>query len=174
MATKTLSPEWAEFFGIPLNYTTNYASAALSTAELSLSAAPTSITQGASTAMTASVTYSNGTPASGVAVNFLSDGKEVGSAVTSTNGQATLAYTPTAAGTYSLTADLASAPSVTSNSVSLTVTCKVTPTPPPSSNPGQQQHDALRNSGSGRRRDRCGGRPARADEEGQEGPAANG
>jgi len=87
MATKTLSPEWAEFLGIPLNYTANYASAALSTAKLSLSAAPTSITQGGSTAMTASVTYPSGSAASRVAVNFLSDGKEVGSAVTGTNAR---------------------------------------------------------------------------------------
>jgi len=169
MATKALSPEWAEFFDIPPNYTTNYASAASPTAKLFLSAAPTSIARGASTAMTASVTYPNGSAASRVAVNFPSGGKEVGSAVTGTNGQATLAYTPTAAGTYSLAADLASAPSVPSNAVCLTVTSNVTPTP--HSNADQQQRDALR--GSGRRGDRVGSLPARADEEGQEGPAAN-
>jgi len=135
MATKALSPEWAEFFDIPPNYTTNYASAASPTAKLSLSAAPTSIAQGGSTAMTASVTYPNGSAASRVAVNFPSGGKEVGSAVTGTNGQAALAYTPTAAGTYSLTADLASAPSVASNAVCLTVTSNVTPTPPPTPTP---------------------------------------
>ena len=131
MATKTLSPEWAELFGLPLNYTTNYAVAALEGAKVSLSATPTSMTQGSSTTMTASVTYSNGTSASGVAVNFLSNGMLVGSAVTGTNGEATYTYTPVAAGTYSLMADLASAPSVTSNAVSLTVTSKVTPTPTP-------------------------------------------
>ncbi|MFP3219767.1 MAG: hypothetical protein RXR41_01215 [Candidatus Marsarchaeota archaeon] len=102
MATKALSPEWAEFFDIPLNYTANYASAALSTAKLSLSAAPTSITQGGSTAMTASVTYPSGSAASRVAVNFLSDGKEVGSAVTGTNArQPSLIPLPTPAPTPS-------------------------------------------------------------------------
>ncbi|WP_449462096.1 hypothetical protein PQ610_06240 [Tardisphaera miroshnichenkoae] len=63
-------------------------------------------------------------------MNFNSDGKLTGTATTSASGQATHTYAPGSSGTYTLTADLTSAPSVTSSSVSLTVTSKTTVTPP--------------------------------------------
>jgi len=171
MASQALSPEWAEFFDIPPNYATNYASAASPTAKLSLSAAPTSIARGASTAMTASVTYPNGSAASRVAVNFPSGGKEVGSAVTGTNGQATLAYTPHCR-RHLLPHRRPSFRPLRHLQRGLPHRNQQRhPDPTPHSNADQQQRDALR--GSGRRGDRVGSCPARADEEGREGPAAN-
>ncbi|MGC8671200.1 MAG: hypothetical protein ACP5SK_05320, partial [Thermoprotei archaeon] len=98
---------------------------------LTLSSNATSVVQGSPVVLTATATFPNGTPASGYSVGFFANGAGIGTGTTGANGQATLTYTPASSGTYTLTADLTSAPSVTSNSVSLTVTSKTTVTPPP-------------------------------------------
>ncbi|MGC8615220.1 MAG: ABC transporter substrate-binding protein [Thermoprotei archaeon] len=100
---------------------------------LTLSVSPTSVTAGTPVTLTATATFPNGTAASGYSVGFFANGAGIGTATTSSSGVATLTYTPTTAGTYTLTADLTSHTSTTSSPTTLTVTAKVTP-PPTSTN----------------------------------------
>ncbi|MGC8615294.1 MAG: ABC transporter substrate-binding protein, partial [Thermoprotei archaeon] len=128
IATDSLSPEFAAFLGLPPSYSSHFAAAALSTSKISLTASPITVTAGTSTTLTATVTYANGTPASGVSVNFLANGGLVGSTLTGNDGQATFSYTPTSAGTETLSASLAYAPSIVA-SISITVTKPTTVIP---------------------------------------------
>ncbi|WP_449462286.1 ABC transporter substrate-binding protein [Tardisphaera miroshnichenkoae] len=132
LASRSLSPAYAAFLGLPSSYSANYvnsvSTSALSNAKISLTVSPTTLTAGTSTTLTATVTYANGTPASGVAVDFLSSGAQVGTATTGSNGQAVFTYTPTSAGTQAITAKLALVSSVVSSAVTLNVTAKTTTT----------------------------------------------
>ena len=139
IANLSVVPEYAAFLGLNSSYSENYyaslAKAALSSSSISLSVSPTSTAAGTPVTLTAALTYANGTPASGIGVTFASDGKAIGTSTTSSSGVATLSYTPTSAGTYSLTADLTSHTSTASSPVTLTVTSPpVTPTPTPTTN----------------------------------------
>ncbi len=111
IATDSVSPQMVAFLGLPSSYSADYGqselSSALSGAKISLTVSPTTLTAGTYTALTATVTYANGTPASGVTVDFLASGSQVGTATTGSNGQATFTYTPTSAGTETITAKLA-------------------------------------------------------------------
>ncbi|MGC8671160.1 MAG: ABC transporter substrate-binding protein, partial [Thermoprotei archaeon] len=134
IANHSVIPEWAAFFGLPASYSENYyaslAKAALSTSTISLAVSPTSTTAGTPVTLTATLTYANGTPASGIGITFTSDGTAIGTATTSSSGVATLSYTPTSAGTYTLTAYVTSVPSVSSTaSLSVTSTTVTTPVP---------------------------------------------
>ena len=128
IATDSLSPEFAAFLGLPISYSSHYAASALSTSKITLTVSPTTLTAGTSASITATVTYANGTPASGVTVDFGASGAEIGSTTTGSNGQATFSYTPPSAGTYTITAYLAFAPSVSATPVTITAT-KPTTTP---------------------------------------------
>ncbi|MFQ1021467.1 ABC transporter substrate-binding protein [Thermoproteati archaeon 3817-70] len=104
---------------------------------LSLSVSKSSVIQGSPVVLTATATFPNGTPASGYSVGFFANGGGIGTSTTGSNGQASFTYTPSAVGVETLMANLVSAPSITSNTVSLNVTApSVTPTPttPSSSN----------------------------------------
>ncbi|WP_449462110.1 ABC transporter substrate-binding protein [Tardisphaera miroshnichenkoae] len=129
IATDSLSPEFAAFLGLPLSYSAHYTASALSTSKISLTVSPTTLTAGTSTTLTATVTYANGTPASGVTVDFLASGAEIGSTTTGSNGQASFTYTPTSAGTQTIVAYLAYAPSVKATPVVITVEKPTTVTP---------------------------------------------
>ncbi len=134
IATHSVIPSYAAFIGLNSTYSENYyaslAKAALSTSTISLAVSPTSTTAGTPVTLTATLTYANGTPASGIGVTFTSDGTAIGTATTSSTGVATLSYTPTTAGTYSLAAYVTAVPSVSSTtSLSVASTTVTTPVP---------------------------------------------
>ncbi len=132
IATDSVSPEMAAFLGLPSSYSANYAqselSSALSTAKISLTSSPTTLTAGTPATLSVTVTYANGTPASGVTVDFFASGAQIGTATTGSNGQAAYSYTPMSAGTQIITAKLALAPSVVSSALTLNVTASKTTT----------------------------------------------
>ncbi|MGC8615368.1 MAG: hypothetical protein ACP5UU_06155, partial [Thermoprotei archaeon] len=87
--------------------------------------------QGSPVVLTATATFPNGTLAYGYSVGFFANGAGIGTSTTGTNGQASFMYTPSTVGTETLMTNLVSAPSITSNTVSLNVTAMPTVTPPP-------------------------------------------
>ncbi|MGC8674455.1 MAG: ABC transporter substrate-binding protein, partial [Thermoprotei archaeon] len=102
------------------------ASTPLVPSSISVTLTPASVTAGTPVTLSATVTASSGQPMPNTPVNFLVNGASVGSAVTNSNGVATLTYTPTSAGTYSVQAQSAVKTSVTG-------TATLTASSPPSS-----------------------------------------
>jgi len=89
---------------------------------LTLSSSKSSIMEGSGITLTATATFSNGTPASGYSVGFYANGSGIGKATTTSSGQATLLYTPPTVGVVSLVANLLANPSVQSQTVNVNVT----------------------------------------------------
>ncbi|MFQ1020924.1 ABC transporter substrate-binding protein [Tardisphaera saccharovorans] len=126
IANHDLSPVWANFLSLPSIYSSNYVKSALSTSSVSLAVSPTMVKAGTPVTLSAKVAFANGTPASGVSVNFMSNGVTVGTATTGSSGVATYSYTPSAVGNFSITASLTQASSVVSPATTLTVEPSVT------------------------------------------------
>ena len=75
-----------------------------------------SVTVGTPLTISVTATFANGTPAPNEIVNFYANGQLIGSMATNSQGVASITYTPSASGTYSITAALQSNPSVKSSS----------------------------------------------------------
>jgi ABC-type transport system substrate-binding protein len=74
------------------------------------------VTVGTPLTISVTATFANGTPAPSEIVNFYANGQLIGSMATNSQGVASITYTPSASGTYSITAALQSNPSVKSSS----------------------------------------------------------
>ncbi|WP_449463645.1 ABC transporter substrate-binding protein [Tardisphaera miroshnichenkoae] len=121
IATQTLPPEYATFFGLNSTYSEKYVGP-LGSAKISLSASPTSVVAGTPVTLTAKVTYANGTPVSDTSVSFYLGTSLLGSALTNSQGLVSFSYTPPSAGTSSLSAALTSISSIKSPLVTVTAT----------------------------------------------------
>jgi len=125
LATSSLDPSYAAFLGLPTSYSENYAQSALRSSSLTVSASPTSVVAGTATTFTATVKFANGTPVPDQSVSFQIGGATIGSTLTNSQGIASISYTPTSAGTYTVLASLTYTPAV-SSSTSFTVTASST------------------------------------------------